>query len=354
MSVNGVSGINGYDDLNIFFQKIDKDRNMRASSEELSKEGINDVKSLDKDGSGTVEIWEFMQAVNEQRKTEIFTEIEIEDHKLAYEYSKDPEVKGLIKIYGAALVFEAIYDCVKADFVKKETIDFLIVIARAAGIRAHEAYKALPAMIDPLQKAGLKKEETINFLKAVAWAVGGYTYDMAKAYKALPAVIDSLQKAGLKKDEIIDLFKAVEPVGRHTNEVYESLPAMIKAGVKKKEIIDLLKAVDRAANWYFYRFFEPIVCGGSEDDYDWLRGRQEIIEAASRVGQKSISTAYQALPAMLEAGVKKEETIDLLKAVARAAGWHTPEAYESLPAMIKAGLKKEEIIDLLKKRYSKL
>ena len=372
-----LTGINSYKELRDLYKKIDKNGDKKVSPEELSGD---EVKTFDRDESGTAEMWEFMGAVNDQRRAEIFTQAEIGSNKLVYEYLKDPDIEKLAGICGTAVTFEILQDCVMAGFTKEDIVDLLKSMPQASGkgksnvsksplylggleisidwkleTSTARDYKSLPGAIQVLREAGLSKEKIIDLLKSILLAVGerggNHSSFAAVAFKALSGAIKSLKEIGFNKEEIFALLKAVVVAAGHgTYSAYEAIPDTIKSlketGLNKEEIFDFLKAVARAVGSDTDDAYEVlpamIKAGYSEKEI------VDVLKSVASVAHAVTNTAFKILPAMIQAKYTEEEIVALIKSVAQVAGSDADSALEALPAMIEAGYKKENIIDLLR------
>lgn len=78
--MDGLQDINSYADLRETFIKLDRNYDAHISEDESAE----DVEQFDLDKDGTIGLWEYMEAVNQQARKEVFAKTDIETNCQAY------------------------------------------------------------------------------------------------------------------------------------------------------------------------------------------------------------------------------------------------------------------------------
>ena len=222
--MEGISRITDFNSLKQAFLRLDKSGNGHVSP----KEAPEDISRYDKDHNNSVELWEYMEAANQETKKEIFKPYEIEANKSAYKLFNATLEYLLKSPQSMILTAEArsgkliVID--NAGNSPDLTVPFLIFLNGYARLGLDEPrlfdlakyFFGNDPVTDPrvfdatlsLIKIEATNEDVINYLKGP---------DLCFTIGSLPGVIDQMLVLGFNKNEILACFANLAYQFKNTN-----------------------------------------------------------------------------------------------------------------------------------------
>ena len=267
--MEGISEIKDYNSLRAAFLKLDTSYDGKIDK----KESEEDVNKYDKDKNDSVELWEYMEAVNREVKNQIFKNYEIEANKKAYELFKSlleesslqPKCPGYDHGNYKVPLLEFLQKAIElgiekarilklADrlfsnscfLLKEEYLREFISLLRI-GATDEEVLEILPEggkfpnLIDELYELGFEKKEILNYSKyAVRVAMRSFPYLLFPKEEEFFEPARELKLLGFKSREIVNLATQTDSLDDRKVDIIRGL---IVAGMPKTDILKCVSSV---------------------------------------------------------------------------------------------------------------
>lgn len=295
------------------FWQLDLNKNGRISKNE-SKEA---VATYDIDGDKSVELWEYMQRINEQRKSEVFKQNEIDAWKIAYSNFRSQE-------------FEAAN---RASKHSASAIDILALLEYATEKFGEQYLEYISPTLKILIKKGLFSKIGVDKIKSLIEKIGDRTTVFLCSSRTVITPIGP--------------FTEQLPVGRpctmgsdggeienyYRTSAFSSFNKLIEANLLDvigfDNILDIVQIsgenVSKAFDILFYLGEKQIKKFGIDQI------KQLFKEVSNRAGSSFRGQAYEALLKLAEKGLIEKIGIDrLIEVTSQTFGPKTAEAYEEL------------------------
>ena len=289
-----ISKITDYNLLREAFIALDKSGDGHVSQEEAQE----DVVKYDMDHNHSVELWEYMEAVNQETKREIFNGYEVFAGRKAYElygsllkylekksdwsarsdlahgkivttdtrlYTRDLSMPFLSFMYDCARlgieanrIFELIYKVFKYDRVGENGIAVISSLLKIGATdeeiskcieAANHTYfiEYLPALIGQMQALGFSKSEILAWIENKSKLFEEANYILSKDYRSgalaetfkNAAVITSLRELGFNNSEIISLIGPYRDISGIPVDIIKE--ALVR-GMQKKDLASFAAA----------------------------------------------------------------------------------------------------------------
>lgn len=312
-------GIKDHASLTAYFASLDKDKDGFITTQDNPK-----ARSLDENGSGAIELFEMMDAVNRQRGSQVFSNEDRNAAEQAYFFLWGTSWETNKWLFNSA----DLAGLERIGFLMRNLASLMSVAAKnekgSYSIPQKEFWRAVCR--DSLIRSGMSEDESENFLKQIAGITGEYYAE--KAFATVPELL----RAGCSGQSILEIFREANGVfNLDKGYLYGVLPELFVRGFGKDEIFAFLKLISE-------RVF-------SEEENDWIgRGKYKSYMHADFV----LLGLPRNLDSFKKYGISNGQMMGLLMAVPDFAGAATDEAYSALPGLISRGFSSDEAMKLLR------